>query len=143
MIGEPVASAKDLHGTRDCCCWRSSVSCRLSKLMPKPGCQPQVVWRAILLIKPILMRRRNSRSTYTKQTVVSYEQSKRHSIGLDKAHSECARYASSLSLRLVWKRCPGRGSAANAKNASTPRLDTGNIGLNHQRESAIAPGLFA
>src|SRR5713226_6512454 len=97
--------------------------------MPQPGCQPQVVWRAILLTKPILMRRRNSRSTYTKQTVVSYEQSKRHSIGLDKAHSECARYASSLSLRLVWKRCPGRGSAANAKNASTPPLDTSIIGF--------------
>src|SRR6266404_5307508 len=35
----------------------------------------------------------------------------------------------SLSLRLVWKRCPGRGSAANAKNASTPPLDTDNIGF--------------
>ncbi len=53
----------------------------------------------------------------------------KHSVGSDRAHSECARSASSLSLRLVWKRCPGRGSAANAKSASTPPLDTGNIGF--------------
>ena len=60
---------------------------------------------------------------------LSYEQSRRHSLGSSRVHSECARYASFLSLRLVWKRCPGRGSAANAKNASTPPLDTDNIGF--------------
>src|SRR6266849_8677602 len=75
------------------------------------------------------MRKRNFRSVYTKPTVLSYEQSKRHSLGSSTVHSECARYASSLSLRLVWKRCPGRGSAANAKNASTLPLDTGNMGF--------------
>src|SRR5438876_1415238 len=75
------------------------------------------------------MRKRNFRSVYTKPTLLSYEQSRRHSLGSSWVHSECARYASSLSLRLVWKRCPGRGSAANAKNASTPPLDTDNIGF--------------
>src|SRR5882724_13698439 len=75
------------------------------------------------------MRKRNFRSVYTKPTLPSYEQSRRHSLGSSWVHSECARYASFLSLRLVWKRCPGRGSVANAKNASTPPLDTGNIGF--------------
>src|SRR6266849_9631096 len=75
------------------------------------------------------MRKRNFRSAYTKPTVLSYEQSKRYSLGSSRVHSECARDASSLSLRLVWERCPGRGSAANAKNASTLPLDTGNIGF--------------
>src|SRR5207245_8034396 len=75
------------------------------------------------------MLKRNFRSAYTKPTLLSYEQSRRHSLGSSWVHSECARYASSLSLRLVWKRCPGRGSAANAKNASTPPLDTDNIGF--------------
>src|SRR6266478_2334254 len=75
------------------------------------------------------MRKRNFRSVYTKPTLLSYEQSRRHSLGSSWVHSEWARYASSLSLRLVWKRCPGRGSAANARNASAPPLDTGNIGF--------------
>src|SRR5260370_33104676 len=75
------------------------------------------------------MLKRNFRSVYTKPTLLSYERSRRHSLGSSREHSEGARYASSLSLRLVWKRCPGRGSAANAKNASTPPLDTGNIGF--------------
>src|SRR5229473_8537141 len=75
------------------------------------------------------MRKRIFRSVYTKPMLLSYEQSSRHSLGSSWVHSECARYASSLSLRLVWKRRPGRGSAANAKHASTPPLDTGNIGL--------------
>src|SRR3989442_15575766 len=75
------------------------------------------------------MRKRNFRSVYTKPTLLSYEQSRRHSLGSSWVHSECARYASNLSLRLVWKRCPGRGSAANANNASTPPLDTRNIGF--------------
>ena len=75
------------------------------------------------------MLKRNFRSVYTKPTLLSYEQSRRHSLGSSWVHSECARYASSLSLRLVWKQCPGRGSAANAKNVSTPPLDTGNIGF--------------
>jgi hypothetical protein len=60
---------------------------------------------------------------------LSYEQSRRHSLGSSRVHSECARYASFLSLRLVWKWCLGRGSVANANNASTPPLDTGNIGF--------------
>src|SRR6266849_11159673 len=89
------------------------------------------------------MRKRNFRSAYTKPTLVSYEQSKKPSLESSSVLSECAGYASSLSLRLVWKRCPGRGSAANAKNASTPLLATGNIALNHQRESAMGRGLFA
>src|SRR5712692_2079679 len=75
------------------------------------------------------MRKRNFRSAYTKPTLVSYEQSKKPSLESSSVLSECAGYASSLSLRLVWKRCPGRGSAANAKNASTLPLDTGNIGF--------------
>src|SRR6266496_3419205 len=75
------------------------------------------------------MRKRNFRSVYTKPTLLSYEQSSRHSLGSSWVHSEGARYASGLSLRLVWKRCPGRGSAANAKHASTPLLDTRNIGF--------------
>src|SRR2546426_12260224 len=86
------------------------------------------------------MRKRNFRSVCTKPTLLSYEQSRRHSLGSSWVHSECARYASSLSLRLVWKQCPGRGSAANAKNVSTLPLDTDNIGFEHQRELAIAPG---
>src|SRR6266705_5836230 len=79
------------------------------------------------------MRKQNFRSVYTKPTLLSYEQSRRHSLGSSWVDSECARYASSLSLRLVWKRCPGRGSAANAKNASAPPLDTGNIGFEPAR----------
>src|SRR5713226_9579182 len=80
------------------------------------------------------MRKRNFRSAYTKPTLVSYEQSKRRSLGSRRVHSESARYASSLSRRLVWKRCPGRGYAANAKNASTPPLDAWNIGFEPPRE---------
>src|SRR5260370_24527756 len=80
------------------------------------------------------MLKRNFRSVYTKPTLLSYERSRRHSLGSSWVHSECARYASSLSLRLVWKRCPGRGSAANAKNASTPPLDTRNIGFESPME---------
>ncbi len=121
----------------------SSIPCGISNL-PSSAQNPQI-WspRPNLLAWNIKASSHIKGGVYTKPTLLSYEQSRRHSLGSSRVHSECARNASSLSLRLVSKRCPGRGSAANAKNASTPRLDTGNIGLNHQRESAIAPGLFA
>src|SRR6266699_3245281 len=89
------------------------------------------------------MRKRSFRSACTKQMVVSSEQSKRQSLGSDRVLTGCVRSASSLSLRLVWKRCHGHATAANAKNMSTPSLDTDNIALNRQRESAIARELSA
>ena len=71
------------------------------------------------MTKPMPMRKRNFRSAYTKPTLVSYEQSKRHSLGSSRVHSECARYASSLSLRPVWKRCPGHATAATARSTNS------------------------
>src|SRR5258708_39130675 len=97
--------------------------------MLRPGYQPQVAWREIKLTKSMPMRKRNFRSAYTKPTLVSYEQSKRNSLGPSRVHSEGARYASSLSLSLVWERGPGRGSAPNAKNASTRPLATAKMGF--------------
>jgi hypothetical protein len=128
MIGEQVASARDLQRYKELLLEKQR---ELSSVQGDAAAryQPQVAWREIKLTKPMPMRKRNFRSAYTKPTLVSYEQSKRHSLGSSRVHSECARYASSLSLRVVWKRCPGRGSAVNAKNASTPPLDTGNIGF--------------
>src|SRR5713226_5311898 len=74
-------------------------------------------------------RKRSYRFNCTELMVVLQEQSKRHSLGSDRVPTGCVRSASSLSLRLVWKRCHGHATAANAKNASTPSLDTGNIGF--------------
>jgi hypothetical protein len=71
------------------------------------------------LTKPMPMRKRNFRSAYTKPTLVSYAQSKRHSLGSSRVHSECARHASSLSVRLVWKRCPGHATAATARSTNS------------------------
>src|SRR5216683_524178 len=44
---------------------------------------------------------------------------------------------------VVCKRCHGHATAASARSASTRPLDTGNIALNHQREWAMGRGLFA
>src|SRR5258708_40164996 len=74
-------------------------------------------------------RKRSFRSACTKQMVVSYEQSKRQSLESDRVPTGCVRSASSLSLRLAWRRCHGHATAANAQNVSTPPLDTGNIGF--------------
>jgi hypothetical protein len=81
------------------------------------------------LTKRMPTRKRSFRSACTKQMVVSYEQSKRQSLESDRVPTGCVRSASSLSLRLVWRRCHGHATAANAKNMSTPPLDTGNIGF--------------
>src|SRR5712664_2194085 len=74
-------------------------------------------------------RKRSCRSACTKQMVASQEQSKRHSLGSNRAPTGCVRSASSLSLMPVWKRCHGHATAASARSASTPPLDTGNIGF--------------
>src|SRR6266852_7582412 len=88
-------------------------------------------------------RKRSYRFNCTELMVVLQEQSKRRSLESDRVPTGCARSASSLSLRLVWKRCHGHATAASARSASTRPLDTGNIALNHQREWAMGRGLFA
>ena len=66
------------------------------------------------------MPRRSFRSACIKPTVASYEQSKRHSLGSDRARMVYVWSASSLSLRLVWKLCRGRVSAASGKERQAP-----------------------
>jgi hypothetical protein len=119
MIGEPVASAKDLQWYKGLLLEKqrelSSVQGDAGTRVPAAGGLEGDLF--------------DQANVCTKPTLHSYEQSRRHSLGSSWVHSECARYASSLSLTLISKRCPGRGSAANAKNASTPPLDTDNIGF--------------
>src|SRR6266446_5250893 len=64
-------------------------------------------------------RKRSYRFNCTELMVVLQEQSKRHSLESDRVPTGCARSASSLSLRLVWKRCHGHATAASARSVST------------------------
>jgi hypothetical protein len=115
MIGEPVANARDLQRYKELLLEEqrelSSVQGDAAARVPAAG-----GLEGDLIAKPMPMR--NFRSACIKQTLVCYERSKRHSLGSSRVHSESARYANDLSLKFVWKRCSGRGSAANAKNAS-------------------------
>jgi hypothetical protein len=70
--------------------------------------------------RPMPMPRRSFRSACIKPTLVSYEQSKRHSLGSDRARMVYVWSARSLSLRLVWKQCRGRVSAASARSNRPP-----------------------
>jgi hypothetical protein len=117
MIGEPVASARDLQRYE-----RLLVEKR-SDLSSAPGEAHSRVPAAgacteICLTRPTPMPKRSFRSASTKQVVVSYEQSKSQSLGSSRVPTGYVRSASSLSLRLVWKRCLGRISAVSARNAS-------------------------
>src|SRR5258707_590109 len=51
------------------------------------------------------------------------EHEKKHLFGSDRVHSECARSASGLSLRSLWKQCLGRASAVSARRAGVQPPD--------------------
>ena len=53
------------------CYWRSSVNCCRARAMISPGCQRQAARRAILLTRPMPMRKRSFRSTCTRARGVS------------------------------------------------------------------------
>ncbi len=115
-------AAEICNDTRDCC-WRSGASCRGPAATLEPWCQQQEVGRAMLLTRPMPMRKRKFKLACTKETLVSYKQSKRHSLGSSRAHSECARSASGLFLRPAWKRCPGPASAVSARRPGVQPSD--------------------